>query len=265
MNAVARLVSREGLTLVTFQHFLDAGLVRHGITTRFGGVSPEPLNTLNMGRRTADDPTNTEENRSRVARALGVPLGSFVYSDQVHQTEISRVTQANQDDERTSIDGLATDSSGLTLMTLYADCMGVLLYDPVQKAIGMAHAGWRGTVGEIGPKLVESMGQWFGSRPEDLLVGLGPAIGPCCFEIGSECSDAFEALADRKGISSGIIREGNVRADLWAVNRQLLEYCGVRSEAIAEARWCTSCHPELFFSHRRDHGQTGRMAAVMAL
>lgn len=266
MTDMYTLECREGVTLVRFSHFDRAGLAAHGITTRLGGVSQGSLAALNMGRRGVEQPERLQENHRRAATALGVSPGSFVFSDQVHGVALRAVTLENRARPVRETDGLLTDTPGVTLATVYADCQAVLLYDPVRRAIGMAHAGWRGAAQGIGPLLVQAMGAHYGSKPQDLLAALGPAIGPCCFEVGPEVPAAFDA--------HGVLREnrhwlietgGKPRLDLWHINRLLLQEAGVRPEAISAAELCTCCRPELFFSHRRDHGDTGRMAALMAL
>lgn len=266
MTDTYKLESRAGVTLVRFTHFDKAGLAAHGITTRIGGVSEGPLSALNMGRRGVEQPERLQENHRRAAAALGVSPGSFVFSDQVHGVRLRRVSAENRLQPVLETDGLLTDTPGITLATVYADCQAVLLYDPVRQAVGMAHAGWRGAAQGIGPLLVQAMTAHFGSRPGDLLAALGPAIGPCCFEVGPEVPAAFEAhgvlKADRRWL---IETGGKPRLDLWHINRLLLQEAGVPASAIAVAGLCTCCHPELFFSHRRDRGDTGRMAALMAL
>ncbi len=266
MTAEFILTEHRGIPLVQFPHFLAAGLKAHGITTRQGGVSEGALASLNMGRRTLDAAENITENHRRVAEALGVSPGSFVFSDQVHGVEIREVNHDNQKEPLAHTDGLMTDAASITLVTLYADCMPILIYDPVRSVIGMAHSGWRGTAQAIGPKLVQAMADRYGSKPENLLAALGPAIGPCCFEVGEEVTEAFRAMAPLREESLWLSdSNGKPQVDLARINRILLTQAGVPEEAVKTASLCTSCHPELLYSHRRDHGNTGRLSAVMAL
>lgn len=266
MTADYIVTEHRGVPLIQFPHFLAAGLKAHGITTRRGGVSQGALASLNMGRRTVDTQDNIIENHRRAAEALGVSPGSFVFSDQVHGTAIREVTLANQQEPILETDGLMTQDRGVTLVTLYADCMAVLLYDPVCRAIGMAHAGWRGTAQAIGPRLVQAMADRYGSKPQNLLAALGPAIGPCCFEVGEEVTAAFRAMAPLRDTALWLSSvSGKAHVDLAEINRLLLTDTGVPGSAIKTASLCTSCHPELLYSHRRDQGNTGRLAALMAL
>lgn len=266
MNAAKPPAGPEKVTLIRFSHFSKAGLNRHGITTRQGGVSQGPLASLNMGRRGVDQQENIIENHRRAAEALGVPPGSFVFSDQVHGSRIRQVNNENLDEPISETDGLMTDVPGVTLGTLYADCMAIMIYDPEHHAIGMAHAGWRGTALGIGPELVQKMTASYGSRPETLLAALGPAIGECCFEVGDEVLRAFFEIPTLRQEQGWLLdKDGKPRVDLTQANRQLLISAGVAPGAIETASLCTHCNPDLLYSHRRDQGNTGRMAALMSL
>lgn len=255
-----------GIPLIQFPHLIEAGLKAHGITTRQGGISEGALASLNMGRRALDSHENITENHRRVAEALGVSPGSFVFSDQVHGVRIHPVNLENFMEPVSETDGLMTDVSGITLTTLYADCMAVLVYDPEHRAIGMVHSGWRGTAQAIGPKLVKAMMAHYGSKPESLLAALGPAIGPCCFEVGAEVIAAFQGMpclqADPLWLQQ---KNGKPHVDLSRINRYLLIEAGIDPQAIKTTDLCTCCNPDLLYSHRRDQGNTGRMAALMAL
>lgn len=256
----------QNIRLIQFPHFIESGLKAHGITTRQGGVSEGALSSLNMGRRTLDSPEHIIENQRRVAEALGVSPGSFVFSDQVHGVRIQAVNPGNRAQPVLETDALMTDASEITLSTLYADCMPILLYDPVRQVIGMAHAGWRGTAQAIGEKLVVSMAAHYGSKPGDMLGALGPAIGACCFEVGEEVVSAFKALDALSEDALWLYSSGGKpHVNLAAINRILLIEAGLRSDAVKTASLCTHCNPDLLYSHRRDQGNTGRMAALMAL
>lgn len=252
--------------LIKFPHFITAGLKTHGITTRKGGVSEGALGSLNMGRRALDSPENVIENQRRVAEALGVSPGSFVFSDQVHGTRIHEVNLNNRFEPVCEADGLMTDIPGVTLATLYADCMPIMVYDPEHLAIGMAHAGWRGTAQAIGPKLIQAMASRYGSKPENLLAALGPAIGTCCFEVGDEVVSTFKGMDALKDDSEWLdLKRGKPHVDLNRINTVLLIRGGINPLAIRSTSLCTRCNPDLLYSYRRDEGDTGRMAALMAL
>lgn len=260
------LTEHLGIHLIQFPHFIAAGLKAHGISTRKGGVSQGPVASLNMGKRSLDLQENIIENQRRAAEALGVSPGSFVFSDQVHGTRIREVTLENLTEPISETDGLMTAVQGVTLVTLYADCMPILMYDPEHHAIGMVHSGWRGTAQGIGPGLVQAMADRYGSKPERLLAALGPSIGACCFEVGEEVVSTFKAMDPLKNDSDWLtFQNGNPHVDLNHINRLLLLNAGVDSRQIKSASLCTQCNSDLFYSHRRDRGNTGRMAALMAL
>ena len=162
-------------------------------------------------------------------------------------------------------DALITNALGVPLMLCFADCVPLLFFDSENGAIGVAHAGWKGTVGRIGEKTVQAMAAEFGTEPAKLLVGIGPSIGPECFTVGEEVAEKFrEAFPDyhEKLLSQ---REDGLHADLWAANRLQLEEAGVAAENIECAEVCTSCEHKWYFSYRADGGDTGRLVAVMAL
>lgn len=266
MTVQYTLAESHGLTFVRFPHFDGIDFQIHGITTRKGGVSQGALATLNMGRRGVDMEAHLAENHRRVAEALGVSPGSFVFSAQVHGTAVRQVTRENCREPLADTDALMTNVPGITLATVYADCMPILLLDPVNRAIGMAHAGWRGAVQGIGPRLVAAMAESYGSKPQNLLAALGPAIGPCCFEIGPEVAEAFSSLGTDTECARWLhYRNGACTGDLGALNRDLLLRAGLAPEAVRSADLCTRCRADLFYSHRRDQGNTGRMAAIMAI
>jgi polyphenol oxidase len=231
----------------------------HGYTTRGGGVSAEPFASLNLGDHVKDDPDHVRENRLRVSRAMGLPSDRWVTAEQVHGGNVSRVSDSDAGRKATGVDALITDSPQLPLVLFFADCGSIYLVDPERRAIGLAHAGWRGTAARIAQNTVRAMGEAFGSLPGDLWVGLGPYIGACCYTVGEEVA---QALGRWEGAT---VRQGETyQADLGASNRSQLLQAGVREDRIVTASPCTSCDPDLYFSYRRD-GPTGRMAAVLML
>ena len=240
----------------------------HGFTTRAGGVSASPFDTLNLGAKWGDEPARVSENRRRLERAVNAPI--FV-ARQVHAAVIARVRAG--DDPRAvaqvEADGLCSDSPGLALGVFVADCIPAVVVDPRTGSFAAVHAGWRGTVAGVLPAAVRALATEFGARPEDLRVALGPAIGPCCFEVGPEVAAAFEALspdARARGIvlpsSRGTAGKANV--DLKAANRLLLERAGVAPAAIDAGPECTHCDRARFFSFRRDGSGTGQLMGVVA-
>jgi hypothetical protein len=208
------------------------------------------------------------ENRKRLAGALGYDLQRLVCGRQVHGDNVAVVTSreagAGALDPETAlpaVDGLITATPGLPLSAYFADCVPVVFIDPENRAVALAHAGWRGTLQEIARKVVEKMAETYGTRPADCLAAIGPAIGPCCYEVNHTVAARFT----RWGPTVGAKRRGKWYIDLWEANRQVLLDAGIRHDRIAVIKMCTACNRELMFSHRRDRGETGRMAAIVML
>jgi YfiH family protein len=243
------------------------GGFRHGFTTRAGGVSAPPFDALNLGGKWGDDPASVVENRRRLGQALG---GHPIVARQVHGAVVARVRAGDQPEAiaRLEADGLYSDAPGLTLGVFVADCIPALIADPRTGAFAAVHAGWRGTVAGVLPAAVRALGTELGARPEDLKIALGPAIGPCCFEVGEEVVAAFLSLfADAR--AHGVVvpsprgTPGKSQVDLKAANRLLLERAGVSPEAIEAGAECTHCDRERFFSFRRDGNATGQQMGVI--
>jgi len=247
-----------------FEIFAGHPGLRYGIFGRAGGVSSDPFASLNVGAGLGDSPDNIHENHERICASLGLDRSDLVTVHQVHSDRVMRVGAGDRGCHKGELDGLLTDEPGLPLIMRFADCVPLLAYDPALHALGVAHAGWRGTLGKIGQRLVAAMGDQFGSRPADLLFGIGPSIGPCCYEVGDEVVQATQ-LAFGTDAEALLHWSHNPRPhlDLWAANRLQLEQAGVTQ--IETAGICTACHRERFFSHRGDAGRTGRFPLVAAL
>lgn len=228
--------------------------VVQAVFTRYGGVSPEPWRSLNVGFGVGDEAENVIANRRRIKKALG--FGRLVSCHQVHGTVVRQVASVpDADIELQGCDGLLTDVPRVALMIQQADCQAVLLSDPAKQAIGIAHSGWRGSVGNIIGVIIQAMTAAYGTRPEDLFAGIGPSLGPCCAEFlhhRTELPSSFHPYQVRHNFF-----------DFWAISRDQLLAAGVRRERIEIARRCTVCCPE-FFSYRGE-GRTGRFAAVIGL
>ncbi|MEA3335645.1 MAG: peptidoglycan editing factor PgeF [Chloroflexota bacterium] len=245
-----------------------SGLV-HGVSTRQGGVSTGPFSSLNLGWTVGDSPENVEANHGRLARALAVRRQHLTTTWQVHSNRILRAEMADRGTMIDKADGIVTNVPDLPLSQRFADCTPLLVYDPGQHAAGLAHGGWRGTVANVAGSLVAAMVEAFDSRPEELLAVVGPAIGPCCYEVGPEVIAAVTERYPHK--SRQLLRSGNGRRskngrawfDLWESNRWQLAEAGV--EQIEVSAICTACHRNRFYSHRADGGRTGRFGAVVML
>lgn len=254
-------------------HFSLFDGVTHGVSTRLGGVSEAPYDTLNLGMSTGDREENVLTNRNLFAQALGVEQESVITARLVHGNKVSRFRSkqpeewpiervaVRQDSERTErafrTDAVISDVPGLYFLLTFADCVPLLFADRNRGAVGAAHAGWRGTSLGIAGRVVEAMHTEFGSDPSDIIVGVGPSIGPCCYEVGPDVPATFES----NGHEPALRRDGDRTVlDLWATNEQQLRAAGIGNEAIENPRLCTSCRPSEFFSHRGEKGRTGRLA-----
>ncbi|MBM4422482.1 MAG: peptidoglycan editing factor PgeF [Chloroflexi bacterium] len=256
-----RAHTANGLTFFTFESFPNGSLT-HAIFARAGGVSPQPWASLNMSISTGDSLENTRANRARAFDALGLPFDSMADVWQVHGVETVRADEPRGGRDPIKADGLITDRRGVALFQRFADCAPILLFDPKRRALGMVHAGWRGAVNRAAASPVKTMMESYGSRPADLIAGIGPCIGPDHYEVGPEVADAV-----RRSFPNAdellITQNGKIHFDLWAANARALREAGV--EQIEIAGLCTACHTEHFFSHRAESGRTGRFGAVIAL
>ncbi|MGM9999362.1 MAG: peptidoglycan editing factor PgeF [Candidatus Bruticola sp.] len=251
------------LTYLTFPNIA----IPHAVSTRQGGVSSGAYSGLNIGFTTEDNPEDVEENRRRFYYASGVPLAAVLAM--VHGIEVVKVD--GPVNSLTLGDACITDKIGQPMMITTADCVPVILYDPVNKAVGVAHAGWRGTVERIASVTVESMTRQFGSRPEDIQAGIGPSIGPCCFEVGQDVAqqfaNSFAGSPYGEDINLFGRKNGDIgcRVDLWLANLAALHEAGVKAENICLSNVCSVCQDSLCFSYRRDKRVTGRMASAVVL
>jgi polyphenol oxidase len=249
----------DGLELFHFDNLSTVPGVVHGISTRAGGVSAGRCESLNVSYSVGDATENVDENLRRVAEAVGSRREDLFAAYQVHGRGVTVVESTSPIEPRPRCDVLVTDSPDKTLMLRYADCTPVLLADPKQHVVAAVHAGWRGSAVRAASAAVEALNDRFGSQPRDLIAGIGPAIGPCCYTVGQDVVDAF---ADRPDLLSRT--EGGQRLDLWEANRQALVEAGVPTEQIEVAGICTQCQSERFFSHRANGGQlAGRFAALI--
>jgi YfiH family protein len=234
-------------------------------------MSEPPFASLNIGLHVNDRPGPVIENRRRLCAALDVPLESLVVPQQVHGSQVVAVGGTHRGlgatDHALSIrgdDGLVTAEPGLALIAFSSDCPLIILYDPVRHAVGLIHAGWRGTVGRIAEAGVRSMVGMVGNRPGDLIACICPSIGPCCFEVRQDVLDA--ASGGGLPVDQLVVRrDGTTSFDLWKSNELQLRAAGLCEDHIICSRVCTACHTDLFFSHRREQGKTGRFAALVAL
>lgn len=253
----------QGVAFYQFEALAGQAGLRHAISTRLGGVSPEPFASLNLTTARGDAPERVAENHRRLCVAVGVDPAALVSPQQVHAARVVRVGREDRGRIVPACDGLVTDEPGVALLLRFADCVPLIVYDPVRRAVGLAHAGWRGTVVGVAAALVEAMRQEFGCQPDDMIAGIGPAIGPCCYQVGPE---VIRAVVSAFGSPDGLLLpgpDGTRHFDLWKANERLLREAGVRQIEIAGL--CTSCHVDEFYSHRAERGRTGHHGALACL
>lgn len=248
------------------------------VTTRHGGVSTGPFATLNLGGKTQDDPQNVRENRKRVAALFDKDAKELAFARQIHSANVALVPGGYEGGAFDDVDALITSTPETPLVILTADCAAIFLYDQRHSAIGVAHAGWRGTVAGIAAQTVRRMHAVFDTFPRDIIACIGPSIGPCCYEVGDEVINAVaeflpeytdEVLVEPDMASAGSFRAsvnaGRKHFDLWRANELILTDVGVPEQQVEIARICTACHTDLFYSHRAEKGVTGRFGGVMML
>ena len=263
--------NRSGALLWHTSTLFDAGAVCHGFSTRPGGVSPAPWDSLNLGVGRGDTAENVQENFRRFCAAVGADPMRVVLSKQVHEPNVRLVTGADagkglwRERDYQSVDAMICNTPNLPLVVFSADCGTVLLYDPVHQAIGAVHAGWRGCAAGIVEKTVAAMGAAYGSRPAELLAALGPCIGPCCFETDGDVPEAMQAALGADADAYITVKGPKFHVDLAGLNRQWLLRAGLLPERIEVSGICTACRPDLFWSHRKMGDQRGVQVAVISL
>lgn len=262
---------KGNLVYYTIPAFEDTGLVKHGFSSRLGGVSTGPLNSLNLGIKKKDPKENILKNFKIFGEALDISVENMVLSDQVHDDVILEVSKKDRgkgllrESDLSNVDALVTQEKDVALVTFYADCVPLFLLDPVNKAIGLAHAGWKGTMMKIGQKTLQKMIDLYGTNPQDCFIGIGPSIGLCCFEVGDEVIEHIKGNFDHPDRYYTAQSNGKYIADLWKLNRDQFLHSGVPEGNITDSGLCTKCNKDIFFSHRGDKGNTGSLAAILQL
>lgn len=260
-----KLTSRNNIWFGYFSSFSRAGFIT-ACSCRFHGESDLVPGTLNLALHVGDNPKKVLRNREKFAAAIGVEPERFTTCAQVHGNNVKVITENltgsgafSYDDTVQDTDALITDLANVPLLLFYADCVPVLLADPVTGVIGLAHAGWRGTAAQIAKKTVRAMTEAFGVKPENLLAAIGPSIGACCYEVD-------DVVRDKMPCYTNCFTEkcdGKYWLDLWQANRQQLTEAGIEPSRISVAGVCTNHNPELFCSYRYENGKTGRMGVCL--
>lgn len=289
------------LLLLKYPLLEKNGLVKHCFTTRLGGASEGIFSTMNLSFTRGDDKTAVEENYRRLAAAMEVDYEKFVFTDQTHTVNVRKVTAADagkgitKERDYKDVDGLITNEPGLVLSTFFADCVPLYFVDPVHRAIGMSHSGWRGTVARMGKVTLEAMQREYGTNPADTICAIGPSICQDCYEVSGDVAEEFAkefvgheaeilvespknaritgsiemqklqqdcAKAEEKDV---IDVDKKYQLDLWKANEIVLLEAGVKKEHIAVTDICTCCNPDILFSHRASHGKRGNLGGFLCL
>ena len=265
---------KEGETpFLSFRLLEDTKTVKHGFSTRLGGVSEGYYASLNLSFTRGDEERCVRENFRRIAGAIGVSCEDMVLSRQTHTTNVRKVTEADRGSgilypaSYTDVDGLITDIPGICLVTSFADCVPLYFVDPVRKAIGLTHSGWRGTVGKIGKITVEKMQKEFGSDPKDIVAAVGPSICQDCYEVSEDVIERIRQNFEPSLWEKFFYRKpnGHYQLDLWKMNEEIFLEAGLLPEHIAVTNACTHCNPKVFYSHRAMGEQRGNLCAFLAL
>ena len=262
-----------GVVYLTFPILEQLPGIVHGFSTRLGGASQGDVGTMNLSFSRESSRQNVEENYRRLANAIGYEPERLVCSRQTHTTNVRVVTEEDcgigfcRSGEYDNIDGLVTNVPGIPLMTFYADCVPLLLADPVHRAIGCAHSGWRGTAANMGKAALEVMKREYGTEAKDVITAIGPSICQDCYEVSEDVIDQFREVYHRK-IWPDLFYEkqnGKFQLNLWEACRQNFLMAGVLPEHISLPDLCTCCNPKFLFSHRASRGNRGNLAAVVML
>ena len=259
----------DSIEYLTFPVLSGTGMVGHLFTTRLGGVSTGDCAAMNLSFTRGDDREAVLENYRRICGVLGVSPQDVAASVQTHTTNIRHVTAADKGkgvvrpQDYQDIDGLITDEPGVVLACFFADCVPLYFVDPVKRAIGLAHSGWRGTVDGMGACMVKRMAETFGSRPSDCIAAIGPSICRDCYEVSEDVASQFAVRFDGTQVVTPGREPGKYQLDLWLANKLILMRAGIPENQISVTDICTCHNPDYLFSHRASHGRRGNLAAFL--
>lgn len=272
-SGTTELKEKNHVPYIQFKNLSATGIVKHGFSTRKGGVSTGIFSSMNLNFKRGDDPDAVMENYRRMAAALNMRVEDMVLSDQTHTTNVRVITEEDRGkgilkpQDYSDVDGMITNVPEIVLVTSYADCVPLYFVDPVRKAIGLSHSGWKGTVGHIGQKTVWKMHEVYGSEPKDIVAAIGPSICQSCYEVSDDVAEAFRANFTADEAADILLDKGNgkYQLDLWKANWYVLADAGILPEHLSVTDLCTACHPDLMWSHRKTNGQRGGLSAFLSL
>lgn len=270
---VLRTNEKEGVVWLTYPALEELDGIVHGFSTRLGGVSEAHLSSMNLSFSRGDAEAHVRENYRRIAAAIGFSVEDLVFSDQTHTTNVRVVTEADRGKgimiprDYTDVDGMITEVPGIVLATFYADCVPLYFVDPVRRAVGLSHSGWRGTAGRIGKATVQAMQDAYGCRPENIFAAIGPSICQDCYEVSEDVIAEFQKSFDERFWHELYYQKenGKYQLNLWRANEIILKEAGILPEHLSVTDICTCCNPKLLFSHRASHGMRGNLAAFLGL
>jgi YfiH family protein len=266
-----KINNKNGVCYITFPKLEKSGLVNHLFSTRLGGVSQGRYESMHLSFLNGDKRENVLENYRRLCGCVDIDINNLVLSAQTHTNNVEIVTKNDCGkgifkDGFCDVDGLITNDSGVALVTQYADCTPLIFCDPVKKVVATSHAGWRGTVQEIGKVTVEKMRDNFGSDPKDIIAGIGPCINKCCYEVDNPVFSAFSKIEylDLSKIFTPK-SEGKYMLDLVEANKQILLNAGLLEENLDISDICTCCNSYTLHSHRATNGERGNLGLIIEL
>ena len=267
-----RINFKDNVPYISYRALADIKWLKNGFSTRLGGVSEGVLSTMNLGFGRNDLPENVVKNHEIIANAIGFNPENIVASKQTHTTNVKIVSKKDcgkgiyRERDYDDVDGMITNEKGIVLATYFADCVPLYMVDTKNKAIGLSHSGWRGTVGKIGKVTLDLMKETYGTNPKDVIACIGPSICRDCYEVSEDVATEFEAAF--KGRKKDIlINKGNCKyqLDLWECNYIIFKECGVYEENIHMPDICTCHNMEMMFSHRATQGRRGNLAAFLSI
>ena len=265
-------IKKDAIHYLILEEFHEYGVRAYFTSRKGGGVSQNEYSSLNMGLHTLDNNDNVLTNRKYFSEALNIDHDNLTAGEQIHGNRVHVVSEEDKgsgaldyENSIKGVDALITDIKGLPLISFYADCVPLFFLDPVHKIGGVAHAGWKGTVKKIAIKTLNKMSDYFGSTPDDCIVGIGPSISRKNYEVDNYVVDKFkkEFAFYKEVIDKN--KDGTYQLDLPLSNYKILKKAGVKENNIINSSICTFDKKEYFYSYRRDNGKTGRMASIFVL